>query len=109
MVLKGEREVSEVATHRLDWKLNLNFCFFSLQSFSLSLLRSFLVPLQRKLLTIAVAGAGEFLRETRREDCRRRSDFDKESLIDAVATPPRQVALAATAPGAARRGAALAE
>ena len=67
---------------------------------------------QRNLLTRAVAGAGELLREARREDCRRRCrDFEDEGSVIAVAKPLllRQIALAATAPGAARRGTTLAE
>jgi hypothetical protein len=76
------------------------------------LLRSFSSVFQRTLLTSAVAGAGELLREeARREGCRReRSDFfedDEGSMMIGVAL--RQIALAATVPGAARRGAALAE
>lgn len=75
------------------------------------LFRSLSLSVKRNLLTSAVTGAGELLREARRDDCRRRF-ADEGSAAIAVAKPLLllwQIALAATAPGVARRWAALAE
>lgn len=98
--------------HRLKIEMELFFVFRSRKLHAFT--APFVVPLsQRIMLTSAVGGAGELLREARRDDCRRhcRDLGDEESMI-AVAKPLlllRQIALAATAPRAARRGAALAE